>query len=309
MRGSASAGSAASAPTNATTGALTGSSTTKTVVLCVIGGAGLSVILGLLLLVWIRSRREEPDLDTPLPNITSTTFPNNSFSSVVGAAATGSAQEYSVWKASGSSFASRDLPLTESARGKLNATTRSSVEYDLSERPSQIANISSRGTTSQPTQDHRGTNASSERSFSIRGFSEFSVLHGGDSESSALTYDRYSAASSRLSSDTGRSDSGWNQNQVSKNLDMHRFSSTSSRTSSAAARTNQPVSFINHDLTEPASARSIASESTSSRVDVPDWYSVIESPTDNERYTGERYTSSSLDSDNNSSNDRESFEL
>ncbi|POM75799.1 Hypothetical protein PHPALM_7047 [Phytophthora palmivora] len=124
------------------------------------------------------------------------------------------------------------------------------------------------------------------------------------------TSDRYSTSgryslSSRLSSEPGRSNSGWFQRQVPKNLDMHRFSSTSSTASSVVARKhNPPVSFVNHDLTQtPITGAPVAISSTTSRTDVPEWYSVIESPSDNDRYT-----TSSLDSDNISS-ERESFEL
>eukprot|EP00644_Phytophthora_capsici_P003614 jgi/Phyca11/510627/fgenesh2_kg.PHYCAscaffold_64_\ len=84
---------------------------------------------------------------------------------------------------------------------------------------------------------------------------------------------------------------------------MNRFS-TSSTASSVAARKHKPVSFINHDLTQTPSAQApVTTDSTTSRTDVPDWYSVIESPSDNDRYT-----TSSLDSDN-ISEERVSFEL
>ncbi|KAG6602879.1 uncharacterized protein IUM83_06874 [Phytophthora cinnamomi] len=229
------------------------------------------------------------------------------------------AQDMSAWKASSSSFASRDQPLSGGTRTKLNATTRSSTEYDLADRPSQIASLPEHSTMTQTPQHNRGTNASSEQSFSIRGYSELSVLRAGDSETSAMTNDRYStndgystsdrystngrySTSSRLSSEPGRSNSGWFQ--VPNNLDMHRFSSTSSTASSIVARKHNPVSFINRDLTQtPTTDASVTTDSTTSRTDVPDWYSVIESPTDNDRYT-----TSSLDSDN-ISDDRASFEL
>ncbi|KAL4095160.1 hypothetical protein PRIC1_008538 [Phytophthora ramorum] len=294
-----------------TTGTLEGSSATKTTVIVVLGGVGLTIVLSLLFVAWRSRTRKDQDLNTPLPPDTGTiTFPAVSLPSV----AMPTAQDLSAWKASGSSFASRDLPLTESTRAKLNATTRSSTEYDLANRPSQIASLPARGTTMYTPQETRGTNASSEQSFSIRGYSEFSVLHAGDSESSAMTTDRYStndgystgdrySTSSRLSSEPGRSNSGWFQQQV-PNLDMHRFSSTSSTASSVAARQHNLVSIINHDLTRtPSAGAPVTTDSTTSRTDVPDWYSVIESPTDNDRYT-----TTSLDSDN-ISNERESFEL
>ncbi|KAE8884288.1 hypothetical protein PF005_g17359 [Phytophthora fragariae] len=293
------------------TGTLNGSSSTKTLVIAVLGGVGLTIILSLLFVVWRSQKRENPDLGTPTQSDTATImFPPASMPAIVAP----TAQDMSAWKVSGSSFASRDLPLIESTRAKLNATTRSSTEYDLADRPSQIVSLSARGTTTHMPQHIRGTNASSEQSFSIRGYSELSILRAGDSETSAMTSERYStndgystsdrySTSSRLSSEPGRSNSGWFQKQVPMNLDMHRFSS-SSTASSIVARKHNPVSFINHDLTQtPTADAPVATDSTTSRTDVPDWYSVIESPTDNDRYT-----TSSLDSDN-ISDDRASFEL
>ncbi|GMF25957.1 unnamed protein product [Phytophthora lilii] len=311
--------SASKSTSDTTTGTLDGSSSSKTVVIVVLGGVGAAIIMSLLFVLWRSQRHEDPDLDTPIPPDTATiTFPAVSMPSIVAP----TAQDMSTWKARGSSFASRDLPLTESTRAKLNATTRSSTEYDLANRPSQIASLSARGTATHMPHDSRDTNASSEQSFSIRGYSEFSVRHAGDSETSAMTSERYStnggystsdrystngrySTSSRLSSEPGGSNSGWfQQHQVPKNLDMHRFSSTSSTASSVVARRHNPVSFINHDLTQTPNAETpVTTHSTTSRTDVPDWYSVIESPTDNDRYTA-----SSLDSDN-ISDERESFEL
>ncbi|EEY67705.1 uncharacterized protein PITG_17931 [Phytophthora infestans T30-4] len=154
--------------------------------------------------------------------------------------------------AKGASFASQNLPPAANTRAKMNATTRSSAEFDMANRVSQIATSASRYSTND-------------------GYS---------------TSDRYSM-SSRLSSEVGRSNSGWFQRQAPKNLDMPRASSTSSTASSVAARKHTPVT----------------TKSSISRTDVPDWYRVIESPSDNDRYT-----TSSLDSDNISS-ERESFEL
>ncbi|OWZ21292.1 hypothetical protein PHMEG_0004177 [Phytophthora megakarya] len=135
------------------------------------------------------------------------------------------------------------------------------------------------------------------------------LSHVASLPSKGTSIDRYStngrySTSSRLSSEVGRSHSGWFQSHVPKNLDMHRFSSTSSTASSVVARKHNPPSFINHDLTKtPSTGAPVGTDSTTSRTDVPDWYSVIESPSDNDRYT-----TSSLDSDNVSS-ERESFEL
>ncbi|GMF32806.1 unnamed protein product [Phytophthora fragariaefolia] len=311
--------SSASKSADATShGTLNGSSSTKTLVICLLGGVGLTIIVSLLFVVWRSQKRENPDLGTPTQSDTATiTFPSPAMPSIVAP----TAQDLTAWKTNGPSFASQDLPLDESFRAKLNASTRLSAEYDLSSQSSQITSLPPRGTTRQTPKHHRGTNASSEQSFSVRGYSELSALRAGDSETAAMAFGRYSmndrystserystndrySTSSRLSSDPGRSNSGLFQNQVPKSLDMHRFSSTSSTTSSIVARKHNPVSFINHDLTQtPTADAPVTTESTTSRTDVPDWYSVIESPTDNDRYTA-----SSLDSDN-ISDERASFEL
>ncbi|RLN21309.1 hypothetical protein BBJ28_00024545 [Nothophytophthora sp. Chile5] len=273
-----------------------GVSTSKTVVLCVLGGLGASVILALLLFLCRRRSREDLDPDTPLPQAEvaiSFAVPSPPPDATV-------AQEMAAWKASGSSLASRNLPFTESTRAKLNGSARSSAEYDLSGRTSQLGDLSSRG----PPPPQRDTAASSEQSFSIRGYSDFSAIRGGDSEASVVMHDRHSR-SSLLSIDTGRSNSGWFQRQVPRSLDLHRFSSTSSTASSVVARKQHQnvASFISHDLTQPPSNRGAVTGGTGRSVDGKDWYSVIESPSD-----ADRFSASSLDSDR-LSDDRESFEL
>ncbi|ETN00824.1 hypothetical protein PPTG_17680 [Phytophthora nicotianae INRA-310] len=282
------------------TGTLNGMSSTKMMVICVLGGVGLTVILSLLFVLWRHQRRDDLELGTPIaPDTTAITSPPASAASANAAA----------WKAKESSYPPQ-MPLAANTRAKMNATTRSSAEFDMANRISQIANPPAHST--KPNQANRETNASSERSFSIRGYSEFSLHHEGDSEASVITNDRYStndgystsdrySMSSRLSSEVGRSNSGWFQRQAPNSLDRHRFSSTSSTASSIAARKHTKVSFVNPDLTQTSNTETAAA--TTSRTDVPDWYRVIESPSDNDRYT-----TASLDSDNISS-ERESFEL
>ncbi|KAG6966407.1 hypothetical protein JG688_00006780 [Phytophthora aleatoria] len=284
------------------TGTLDGLSSTKTTVICLLGGVGIVIIMCLLFVVWRTRGREDPELGTPIaPDSATITSPP--------------ASSAPAWKAKGASFASQNLPLPANTRAKMNATTRSSAEYDMTNRLSQIASLPAHNTSGKPSRANRETNASSKRSFSVRGHSEFSVHHEGDSETSVMTNERYStndvystgdrfSTSSRLSSEVVRGNSGWFQRPVPKNLDMHRFSSTSSTASSVVARKHNKVSFVNHDLTQtPSNEAPVTTDSTTSRTDVPDWYRVIESPSDNDRYT-----TSSLDSDNISS-ERESFEL
>ncbi|KAF1778771.1 hypothetical protein GQ600_21057 [Phytophthora cactorum] len=268
------------------TGTLDGLSSTKTTVICLLGGVGIVIIMCLLFVVWRTRGREDPELGTPIaPDSATITSPP--------------ASSAPAWKAKGASFASQNLPLAANTRAKMNATTRSSAEYDMTNRLSQIASLPAHNTSGKPSRANRETNASSERSFSVRGHSEFSVHHEGDSETNERystndvysTGDRFST-SSRLSTPSP------------KNLDMHHFSSTSSTASSVVARKHNKVSFVNHDLTQtPSNEAPVTTDSTTSRTDVPDWYRVIESPSDNDRYT-----TSSLDSDNISS-ERESFEL
>ncbi|KAG3173152.1 hypothetical protein PI124_g6326 [Phytophthora idaei] len=284
------------------TGTLDGLSSTKTTVICLLGGVGIVIIMCLLFVVWRTRGREDPELGTPIaPDSATITSPP--------------ASSAPAWKAKGASFASQNVPLAANTRAKMNATTRLSAEYDMTNRLSQIASLPAHNTSGKPSRANRETNASSERSFSVRGHSEFSVHHEGDSETSVMTNERYStndiystgdrfSTSSRLSSEVVRGNSGWFQRPVPKNLDMHRFSSTSSTASSVVARKHNKVSFVNHDLTQtPSNETPVTTDSTTSRTDVPDWYRVIESPSDNDRYT-----TSSLDSDNISS-ERESFEL
>ncbi|CAI5715141.1 unnamed protein product [Peronospora destructor] len=269
-----------------------------------------------------RNRRsEDPNLGTPVALDTSTTtFPAASMPSIVAP----TARELSAWKATGSTFTSRDLPLSANARAKLNAITRLSTEYDMTNQQSHVTGLSVHGSLTQAPQALQETRGSFEQSFSIRGYSELSIHHANDLETDipVLTHerdsasdgyssgDRYSAsgkysASSRLSSDPGRSSSGWSQLQASKNPDIHRYSSTSSTSSSIVARNLNPVSSSNQDHPSGTNIPN-TKDSTSmrtSRIDVPNWYSVIESPTD----IG-RYTASSLESDT-ISNAHESYEL
>ncbi|CAI5724791.1 hypothetical protein KXD40_003443 [Peronospora effusa] len=326
MRGSGGEGptnaSSLSSSSNSDSESITGTPTefftTETVVFFMLGGIGLTIIMSLLFVFWRNRNSEDPDLGTPVASDTSTiTFPAASMPSIVAP----TARELSAWKASGSTFTSRDLPLSANARAKLNAITRLSTEYDMANRHSHVIGLSMHGSLTQTPPAFRETSESSEQSFSIRGYSELSIHHANDleTETPVMTFerdsgsdgyssgDRYSAsgkysASSRLSSDPGRSSSGWSQVQASKNLDIHRYSSTSSTSSSIVARNLNPASSGNQDH-PPCTDTPDTKDSTTSRTDVPNWYSVIESPTD----IG-RYTASSLESDT-ISNARESYEL
>ncbi|KAF4041198.1 hypothetical protein GN244_ATG06545 [Phytophthora infestans] len=290
-----------------TTGTLDGLSSTKLTVMCLLGGVGIAIIMSLLFVVRRTRRRDDPELGTPIgPDTAEITSPP----------ATAITSNADVWKAKGASFASQNLPPAANTRAKMNATTRSSAEFDMANRVSQIASLPAPSRSTKPQQPNRDTNLSPERSLSFRGCSEFSLHHEGDSEASFTTNERYStndgystsdrySMSSRLSSEVGRSNSGWFQRQAPKNLDMPRASSTSSTASSVAARKHSKVSFVTPApiQTTPSTEAPVTTKSSISRTDVPDWYRVIESPSDNDRYT-----TSSLDSDNISS-ERESFEL
>lgn len=279
-----------------TSGTLKGFSFSKTVAISVLGSIGLLLITILLCVVCKARGRDFPDLTTP-------TLATNTFPSALTNAPTSPSS--SVWKSNRSTFASRDLPLASSIRAKLNANTRSPIEYD---RPHPISMTASRPHDTS-TLLIRQSNIS-DRSLSLRGCSEFSVHHQGDSDVSGRysTSDRYStkgrySTTSRLSSEFERSNSGVPP-LVPKAVDASRVSSSSSTPSSAAARRHNRVSLANHDrIPPPRPEDSHATDGIKPRTDVPDWYRVIKSPADTDRYT-----TTSLVSEN-ASGDPDSFEL
>ncbi|KAL7679424.1 hypothetical protein Plhal304r1_c079g0165421 [Plasmopara halstedii] len=262
----------------------------KTLIISALGGVGLFVILLLLCVKCRASKRQVPDLNTPVQA-------TNTFSR------TSSSPSSSVWKSTRSTFASRDLPFASSLRAKLNATSRSSIDYD---RPNPISFIASLPPNNSAI-FLRESNTS-DQSLSLRGCSEFSVHHQHDSDVSGRysTSDRYStkerySTTSRLSSEPERSNSGRVPSLLSKGTDVSRISSTSSTLSSATTRRHNRMSLATPDLSQ--SLPSDTTSGTNTRTDVRDWYRVIESPADNDRYT-----STSLVSDH-TTNEQDSFEL
>ncbi|CAH0473106.1 unnamed protein product [Peronospora belbahrii] len=315
---SSSSSSSSSSASEYVTETVTEFFTTTTIVLFMLGGIGLTIVMSLLYVLWRNQRREDPGLETPVSeDSTTTTFPAVSMPSIIAP----TARDLSVWKAGESKFTSQDLPLTANVHAKLNAVSRSSIEYDMASRYSNVAILRVHESLAQDPEASRETNVFSKQSFGISEYSEFSIHDATDleTETPAMTNnrdsasdgysagDRYSmygkySASSRLSSDPGRRSSSWSQLQVPKNLDMYRYSSTSSTNSSIVVRNHNPASSVNPD--QPSSTDTPGTvDNTTSRTDVINWYSVIESPTDIGRYTTLSFSSDTT------SIGRESFEL
>lgn len=306
---SASASSSFASPSKSViqqiTGTLEDISLSKIVMILILVAIGIFIVMTLLCNV-CRSKRSQP------PNFR----PSDSaiLRSPAGPTVMPTASNTCSWKATRSTFAAQKLPQRPSTVANPNANTRTPSEYDRANKNSHIASLPAQNSSILPL---RQTNtSSSDQNFSIRGYSDFSLPHDGDSSESFRGNERYSTAfsmsdrystsgrfstSSRLSSDPGRSNSEWFRQNVPKSFGVDRFSSTSSTASSLAARKHHSVSFTTQGISRTRTPTIV--DNTISRTDIPDWYRVIESPTDNDRYT-----TLSLASENMSGG-RDSFEL
>uniref|UniRef100_A0AAV1VNG1 Membrane-associated protein n=1 Tax=Peronospora matthiolae TaxID=2874970 RepID=A0AAV1VNG1_9STRA len=302
--------SASKSASESTTDSPTDFTSTKSVVLFMICGVGFTISMSLLFVLWRnRMKNKDSDLETTAPpNAASISFPAIAIPPII----VPDAQVVSSWKASKPSIASQpDILLSASDHTKLDPSMRSSVGHDLTNGYSQVASLPLLCPLMQTPQANRETNSSSEQSISIRGYSDFSMHHDSEGETFAVmserdsastaylardrcsTYNRYSV-SSRLSSVHGRNSSDWFQLLASEQLDIYRVSSASSTTFSVATTEQVRLPHANVHVTL---------NGTTSRTDVPTWYVVIQSPTDNNRCT-----TTSIDSDD-LRDDRESYEL